>query len=60
MLGSLARSLGDGWVAAVRARFREEALPANADRTRIVPSELAERLQYLSAVAPVFYKDAGG
>ncbi|MHC5058227.1 MAG: ROK family protein [Planctomycetota bacterium] len=60
VLGSLARYLGPGWVELIRGRFREEALPANSERTRIVPSELAERLQDLSAVAPAVFAERAG
>jgi hypothetical protein len=55
VLGSLARYLGPGWVEQVRECFRREALEVNARGARIAPSELAERLQDLSAVAPVVF-----
>jgi glucokinase len=51
VLGSLGRYFGPTWREAVAESFRQEALPTNSAHTRIVPAELGERLQDLSAVA---------
>ena len=50
-LGSLARYFGPWWVEEVVAAFGAEALPANSTHTRIVPAELGQTLQDLSAIA---------
>jgi glucokinase len=49
LLGSLARHLGESWLAIVRARFRAEALPDTA-ACRIEPAGLGEDLQDRSAL----------
>ena len=54
-LGSLARYLGDTWLATVRASFESEALPDRVAGTRIVPAGLGDTLQPLSAIAPVVF-----
>jgi glucokinase len=61
VLGSLALYFGEAWLEDVRSGFREEALESNALDTRVVPSALAGRLQDLSAIAPVVFRnsDAG-
>ena len=51
VLGSLASRLGDGWLAGVRAAFEAEVLPAVAERCRVVPAALGDRLQDLAALA---------
>ncbi|HOF17532.1 MAG TPA: ROK family protein [Phycisphaerae bacterium] len=58
VLGSLARYLGSWWVEKVRAEFVREVLPACGCDTNIVPPELGERLQDLSAVAPCLAAEA--
>lgn len=55
VLGSLARYLGDGWLATIRASFETEALPDRVAGTRIEPAGLADTLQPLSAIAPVVF-----
>jgi glucokinase len=60
VLGSQARYFGPGWLEQVRDRFREEAYPAAAELCRVVPSELGDRLQDLSAlVAAIEAWEAG-
>ena len=54
-LGSLARYLGDGWLATIRTSFESEALPDRVSGTRIVPAGLGNTLQPLSAIAPVVF-----
>jgi len=56
VLGSLARYLGEPWLAMARTAFDEEALKANRQPTRIVPPGLGEKLQPLSAIAPVVFR----
>jgi len=56
VLGSLARYLPESWLAAIRAEFEAEALERNARNTRIIPAALGERLQPLSAIAPVVFR----
>jgi glucokinase len=56
VLGSLARYLEPLWTDHIREVFAESALPINSRHTKIIPSELAERLQDLSAIAPVVMK----
>lgn len=56
VLGSLARYFEPWWLEAVRAEFVREVLPLNGQATRIVPAELGERLQDLSAIAPCVYR----
>ena len=51
VLGSLARRLGDRWLGRVRASFEAEVLPAVAERCRVVPAALGERLQDCAALA---------
>ncbi|MFA7344337.1 MAG: ROK family protein [Terrimicrobiaceae bacterium] len=58
LIGSLARYLPDFWMDRVREEFVREVLPQNGARTRILPSELGDRLQDLSAIAPCVF--AGG
>ncbi len=60
VLGSLARYLGDEWVARIRDAFEAEALEVNAADTRIVPAGLGETLQDLSAVAPCVFRSVKG
>jgi len=55
VLGSLALYLGEEWQETIREEFRREGLEVNSRRTRIVPSALGERLQDLSAIAPVIF-----
>ena len=50
-LGSLARYLGEPWLARVRAGFEQAVLPAVAADCRIEGSRLGTRLQDLSALA---------
>ena len=50
-LGSLARYLGAWWCDQIIEAFGKEALAENSAHTRVVPAELGERLQDLSAVA---------
>ena len=57
VLGSMARYLGDDWVRNIREGFEAEVLPDRAAGTRIIPAGLGERLQPLSAVAPVVFRD---
>lgn len=52
LIGSLARYLPDFWMDRVREEFLREVLPRNGTHTRIIPSELEDRLQDLSAIAP--------
>ena len=56
VLGSLARYLGDEWLAVIREEFRKQALENNSRHTRIVPAALGDRLQPLSAIAPVVFR----
>ncbi len=56
VLGSLSRYLPDYWMAAIQDAFRKEALETNARHTRIVPAALGDRLQPLSALAPVVFR----
>jgi glucokinase len=58
ILGSLARYLPEAWLRTVRKEFRAEALEHNARRTQLVPPGLGDRLQPLSAVAPVVFRAA--
>ena len=51
VLGSLARYFAPWWREEIERAFRDEALPANSAHTRIVPAELGEKLQDLSAIA---------
>ncbi|BAM05007.1 ROK family protein [Phycisphaera mikurensis] len=51
VLGSLAPRLGERWIGQVRAAFAAEVLPAVADRCRVVPAALGDRLQDLAALA---------
>ncbi len=60
VLGSLARYLPDFWLSEVRSEFRKEALERNSRGTRIVPAELGDRLQPLSAIAPVVFRPREG
>ncbi len=60
VLGSLARYLPDFWMSDVRAEFRKEALERNSRETRIVPAGLGDRLQPLSAIAPVVFRSPVG
>lgn len=53
-LGSLARYLGEPWLALVRAEFERGVLPAVAADCRIEGSRLGTRLQDLSALAAAF------
>jgi glucokinase len=55
VLGSLARYLPAYWLDAARSEFAREGLDTNCRNTRIVPAGLGERLQPLSAVAPVVF-----
>jgi glucokinase len=55
-LGSLARYFGTWWCDEIERAFRAEALADNSRHTRIVPAELGERLQDLSAVAAWLYR----
>jgi hypothetical protein len=50
LLGSLARYLGAGWLAQVRAAFAAEAHADAARLCRIEPAGLGERLQDCSAL----------
>ena len=56
VLGSLARYLGDDWLAGIRSSFEDEVLPDRAAGTRIVPAGLGDTLQPLSAIAPVVFR----
>ncbi len=56
ILGSLARYLDEWWTEAIRAAFGREALPTNAQDTRIVPAELGEFLGDLSSIAPCVFR----
>jgi glucokinase len=56
VLGSLARYLPAYWLDALRSEFEREALERNRRNTRIVPAGLRERLQSLSAIAPVVFR----
>jgi len=60
VLGSLARYLPPWWRDEIIRSFHEEALPANSAETRIVPAELAERLQDLSAAAGWIWRQRHG
>lgn len=51
LIGSLARYLGEPWLAEVRESFAKRVLPAIGNQCRIAASGLAERLQDCSAVA---------
>lgn len=53
LLGSLARYLGERWVSGIREYFKKNSLPANSVHTRVQPASLGDRLQDLSAIAPV-------
>jgi glucokinase len=55
ILGSLARYLPSCWLDNIRHEFASEALAANAQHTDIIPAALGERLQDLSALAPVVF-----
>lgn len=55
-LGSLARYFQPWWLEEIIGEFRREALPANSAHTRIVPAELGEKLQDLSAIAAWIYR----
>jgi glucokinase len=56
VLGSMARYFGTWWCDEIERSFRAEALADNSSHTRIVPAELGERLQDLSAVAAWLYR----
>jgi glucokinase len=56
VLGSLARYLEPLWTEHIQKVFAETSLPINSRNTKIIPSELANRLQDLSAIAPVVMK----
>ncbi len=56
VLGSLARYLEPLWTEHIQRVFAETSLPINSRHTQIIPSELANRLQDLSAIAPVVMK----
>jgi glucokinase len=56
VLGSLARYLEPLWTDHIRDVFTATSLPINSRHTKIIPSELADRLQDLSAIAPVVVK----
>jgi len=60
VLGSLSRYLPDFWMAAIQDAFKKEALEDNARHTRIVPPDLGDRLQPLSAIAPVVFRRSEG
>ncbi len=51
VLGSLAPRLGERWLAAVRASFVAEVLPAVAERCVVEPAALGDRLQDLATLA---------
>jgi glucokinase len=51
LLGSLARYLGDPWMAMVTERFAEQSRGGPGEQTEVWPAGLGERLQDLSAVA---------
>lgn len=51
LLGSMARYLGEPWLAWVRKRFVAEVLPAVAAHCQITAASLGDRLQDLSALA---------
>lgn len=51
LLGSLARYLGEEWVARVRSAFAVRAHAGVVEFCRILPAGLGERLQNLSAIA---------
>jgi glucokinase len=53
VLGSLARYLEPLWTEHIREVFATTSLPINSRHTKIIPSELGDRLQDLSAIAPV-------
>ncbi|MGB2823693.1 MAG: hypothetical protein WBF17_22115, partial [Phycisphaerae bacterium] len=55
-LGSLARYFQPWWLEEIIGEFGREALPANSAHTRIVPAELGEKLQDLSAIAAWIYR----
>jgi glucokinase len=57
VLGSLARHLGEPWLAQVRARFREEALPAVQKLCSLRPATLGTRLQDCSTLAVALTTD---
>lgn len=56
ILGSLARYLGESWQDRIREEFEREGLESNRRHTRIVPAALGDRLQPLSAIAPVVFR----
>jgi glucokinase len=60
LLGSLARYLGDGWVADVRKGFAANALARPGTGCRIAPAGLGERLQDMSALAAARWADTAG
>lgn len=53
VLGSLARYLEPLWTQHIQRVFESTSLPINSRHTKIIPSELANCLQDLSAIAPV-------
>lgn len=58
-LGSLARYLGEPWMAAVRDTFAAEALPDAVALCRLAPAGLGPRLQDLSALAAAAARRSG-
>jgi glucokinase len=58
VLGSLSRYLPEAWMTTTQAAFKNDALPINARHTRIVRPGLGDRLQPLSAIAPVVFGSA--
>jgi glucokinase len=58
VLGTLARHLGEAWLAPARAELAAEALPALAARCRVVPSELGERIGDVAALCAAIHHEA--
>jgi glucokinase len=53
--GSLSRYLPPWWLNEVVAELRREALPNNCSHTRVVPPELGDQVQDLSAIGPCLF-----
>lgn len=58
-LGSLARYLGEPWLAVVRSACAAEAMPGAAQRCTIAPAVLGSRIQDLSPIAAALQRAPG-
>ena len=57
VIGTLARHLGEAWLAPARAELAAEALPALAARCRVVPSALGESIGDVAALCAAIHHE---